>query len=90
MRSQNIHEGSFNIGNGSFILNSNFQKHAPDLSFDYSSHQGKAYINGLHRKMSIGGGQNQNRAGRSMNLGYLDMQKKSVRPLLNKDDTMKY
>jgi len=55
------HENSFNLGSGSFKLNSSFQKKAHDQSFDYQANQIKAYLNTSNKRISYGGENQKNR-----------------------------
>jgi len=88
-KSQNAHENSFNIGNSSFVLNSSFQqKNIADMSFDYPTHQPKAYLNNFNKRISYGGG-SQDRRGRNGNFSPVNAHKKNLQNLLNKTGVIK-
>lgn len=82
------HEMSFHVGSGSFMLNNSFQKNMLDRSFDYNSHQPKAYSINLNKRMSYGEG-DQNKRGRSNNISPSSVQKKKLQSLLNKSGIVK-
>lgn len=74
-------ETSFNVGSGSFMLNSSFQKNMLDRSFDYHSHQPKAYAMNLNKRVSYGG---EKRGRSNNNFSPTNIHKKNLQNLLNK------
>jgi len=86
IQSHNPHEMSVNLGHASYMLNSSFQKH-PDMSFDYSNYQAKAYMSNVNKRMSYGG--EANKRGRASNFSPVDGQRRNLQSLLNKSGVVK-
>lgn len=89
--SQNAHEMSVNLGSASYMLNSSFQQKSnnnADQSFDYSSHQPKAYMSNINKRISYGG-ESQNKRTRGPNFSPVDIHRKNLQSLLNKSGVVK-
>jgi len=87
-QSQNVHDMSVNLGSASYMLNSSFQKH-PDMSFDYSNYQAKAYMSNIVSKRVSYGGEAHNKRGRASNFSPVDGHRKNLQSLLNKTGVVK-